>query len=102
MMVAPPRFSAESRVNALRDSRRAPPNVLHGRRIAIGILALTVVGSLAERLHTIVTRSTSLNTGIVFATIQRSTMLSPNARQTITRAYARLRTLDGVRAAAPR
>jgi ABC-type antimicrobial peptide transport system permease subunit len=89
-------------VNALRDLASRPARTFFTvAGIAIGILALTVVGSLAERLHTIVTRSTSLNTGIVFATIQRSTMLSPNARQTITRAYARLRTLDGVRAAAP-
>jgi len=69
--------------------------------IAIGILALTVVGSLAERLQTIVTRSTSLNTDIVFATIQRSLLVTPDAKATVARAYARLRALDGVRAAVP-
>ncbi len=69
--------------------------------IAVGILALTVVGSLAERLHTIVTRSTALNTGVVFATVQRATLLAPNAPATIRRAYAKLKTLDGVRAAIP-
>jgi putative ABC transport system permease protein len=89
-------------VNALRDLASRPARTFFTvAGIAIGILALTVVGSLAERLHTIVARSTSLNTGIVFATIQRSTLVSANARQTITRAYTRLRTLDGVRAAAP-
>ncbi len=69
--------------------------------IAIGILALTVVGSLAERLQTIVARSTSLNTDVVFATIQRSVLVAPDAKATVARAYARLRALDGVRAAVP-
>jgi putative ABC transport system permease protein len=69
--------------------------------IAVGILALTVVGSLAERLHTIVTRSTALNTGVVFATVQRATLLAPDAPVTIRRAYAKLQALDGVRAAIP-
>ncbi len=69
--------------------------------IAVGILALTVVGSLAERLHTIVTRSTALNTGVIFASVQRATLLSPDAPATIRRAYARLRTLEGVGAAIP-
>lgn len=35
--------------------------------IAIGILALVVVGSLAERLQTIVSRSAALNSGAIFA-----------------------------------
>ena len=69
--------------------------------IAIGILALTVVGSLAERLHTIVARSTALNSDVVFATIRRSALLSPSARTTVERAYAKLKALDGVRAAVP-
>jgi putative ABC transport system permease protein len=69
--------------------------------IAIGILALTVVGSLAERLQTIVARSTSLNDNVVFATITRSALLDPNAKATVARAYAKLRALDGVRAAVP-
>ncbi len=69
--------------------------------IAVGILALTVVGSLAERLHTIVTRSTALNTGVIFASVQRAALLAPDAPATIRRAYAKLAALDGVRAAIP-
>jgi putative ABC transport system permease protein len=69
--------------------------------IAIGILALTVVGSLAERLQTIVARSTSLNGDVVFATIQRSVMLAPDAKARVARAFVQLRALDGVRAAVP-
>ncbi len=89
-------------MNALRDLASRPARTFFTvAGIAIGILALTVVGSLAERLHTIVARSTSLNTGIVFANIQRSMLVSPNARRAITRAYVRLRALDGVRAAEP-
>ncbi|HEY0396030.1 MAG TPA: FtsX-like permease family protein [Candidatus Elarobacter sp.] len=69
--------------------------------IAIGILALTVVGSLAERLHTIVARSTALNTDVVFATIRRSALTGPDARRTVEKAYARVKALDGVRTAVP-
>ena len=69
--------------------------------IAIGILALTVVGSLAERLQTIVARSTSLNGDVVFAAIQRSVMLAPDAKARVARAFVQLRALDGVRAAVP-
>ena len=69
--------------------------------IAIGILALTVVGSLAERLQTIVARSTSLNSDVVFATIQRSVMLAPDAKVRVARAFAQLHAIDGVRAAVP-
>ena len=69
--------------------------------IAIGILALTVVGSLAERLHQIVARSTALNGNVVFATIRRSTLIAPDARRTIESAYRKLSALDGVRAAVP-
>lgn len=89
-------------MNALRDLASRPARTFFTvAGIAIGILALTVVGSLAERLHTIVARSTSLNNGIIFATIQRSALLAPNARRSVERAYARLRAVDGVRAAAP-
>ncbi len=89
-------------MNALRDLASRPARTFFTvAGIAIGILALTVVGSLAERLHTIVARSTSLNTDIVFANIQRSVLISPDARQTVSKAYARLTGLDGVRAAIP-
>jgi putative ABC transport system permease protein len=89
-------------VNALRDLASRPARTFFTvAGIAIGILALTVVGSLAERLHTIVARSTALNTDIVFANIQRSVLISPDARRTVERAYAKLTVLDGVRAAIP-
>ncbi len=89
-------------MSALRDLASRPARTFFTvAGIAIGILALTVVGSLAERLHTIVARSTSLNTDIVFANIQRSVLISPTARETVQRAYAKLKGLDGVRAAVP-
>ncbi len=89
-------------MNALRDLASRPARTFFTvAGIAIGILALTVVGSLAERLHTIVARSTALNTGIVFANIQRSTLIAPDARRSIAAAYEHLRALDGVRAAVP-
>ncbi len=89
-------------MNALRDLASRPARTFFTvAGIAIGILALTVVGSLAERLHTIVTRSTALNTDVIFANIQRSVLVAPNARQTVQHAYARVRELDGVRAAVP-
>jgi putative ABC transport system permease protein len=89
-------------MSALRDLASRPARTFFTvAGIAIGILALTVVGSLAERLHTIVARSTSLNTDIVFANLQRSVLSSPDARQTVQRAYARLAALDGVRSAIP-
>jgi putative ABC transport system permease protein len=69
--------------------------------IAVGILALTVVGSLAERLHTIVARSTALNTNIVFAQVRRTTLFTPEAPATIRRAYTRLRELPDVRSVIP-
>jgi putative ABC transport system permease protein len=89
-------------VGALRDLASRPARTFFTvAGIAIGILALTVVGSLAERLHTIVARSTALNTDVVFANIQRSVLISPDARRTVERAYTRLKALDGVRAAIP-
>ncbi len=89
-------------MNALRDLASRPARTFFtAAGIAIGILALTVVGSLAERLHTIVARSTALNTGIVFATIRRATLIEPNARETVSAAYRRLVKLDGVRAVVP-
>ena len=89
-------------MNTLRDLASRPARTFFTvAGIAIGILALTVVGSLAERLHTIVARSTSLNTDIVFANIQRSVLIAPDARRTVQNAYAKLKALDGVRAAIP-
>jgi putative ABC transport system permease protein len=89
-------------VTALRDLASRPARTFFTvAGIAIGILALTVVGSLAERLHTIVARSTALNTDVVFATIRRSALVAPDARTTIARAYRKLTALDGVRAAVP-
>jgi putative ABC transport system permease protein len=89
-------------VTALRDLASRPARTFFTvAGIAIGILALTVVGSLAERLHTIVARSTALNTDVVFATIRRSALIAPNAQATVARAYAKLKALDGVRDAVP-
>jgi len=89
-------------VTALRDLASRPARTFFtAAGIAIGILALTVVGSLAERLHTIVARSTALNTGVVFATIRRTALFSSDARATVRAAYARLVKTDGVSAAVP-
>jgi ABC-type antimicrobial peptide transport system permease subunit len=57
-------------VDGVRNLRARPTRtVLTVAGIAIGILALVVVGSLAERLHEIVARSTALNAGTVFAVV---------------------------------
>ena len=89
-------------MTALRDLASRPARTFFTvAGIAIGILALTVVGSLAERLHTIVARSTALNTDVVFATIRRSALIAPNAHETVQRAYGKLKALDGVRDAVP-
>ena len=68
--------------------------------IAIGILALVVVGSLAERLQTIVARSTALNEGTIFATIDRA-LLARGDAAAVRRAGAALAHLDGVAAIVP-
>lgn len=89
-------------MTALRDLASRPARTFFTvAGIAIGILALTVVGSLAERLHTIVARSTALNTDVVFATIRRSALTGPDAEKTVRGAYAKLVALDGVRSAVP-
>ncbi len=55
-------------VATLRSFRaRLARTILTVAGIAIGIVALVVVGSLAERLETIVTRSTALGNGTIFA-----------------------------------
>jgi putative ABC transport system permease protein len=68
--------------------------------ISIGILALVVVGSLAERLHEIVARSTALNAGTVFAIIDYGTLERGDsaALHRLDRALLRL---DGVAAVVP-
>jgi putative ABC transport system permease protein len=84
-------------MTALRDLASRPARTFFtAAGIAVGILALTVVGSLAERLHTIVGRSTALNTNVVFAQVRRATLFAPDAPVTIRRAYARVRELPGV------
>ncbi|HEY0614433.1 MAG TPA: FtsX-like permease family protein [Candidatus Elarobacter sp.] len=89
-------------MTALRDLASRPARTFFTvAGIAIGILALTVVGSLAERLHTIVARSTALNGDVVFATLRRSALAGPNARRTVERAYAKVKALEGVRDAVP-
>lgn len=89
-------------MTALRDLASRPARTFFtAAGIAVGILALTVVGSLAERLHTIVARSTALNTNIVFAQVRRTTLFAPDAPVTIRRAYARLRELSDVRSVIP-
>jgi putative ABC transport system permease protein len=68
--------------------------------IAIGILALVVVGSLAERLHVIVARSTALNAGTIFAVIAPEVLARGDAA-TIRRAGAALTHVEGVAAVVP-
>ncbi len=69
--------------------------------IAIGILALTVVGSLAERLHAIVSHSVALSGQNVFAGIRRSVILADDAKPTVDDAYVKLRRLPGVESVLP-
>jgi putative ABC transport system permease protein len=68
--------------------------------IAIGILALVVVGSLAERLHVIVARSTALNAGTIFAIIAPEVLARGDAA-TVRRAGLALQHLPGVGSVAP-
>ncbi len=69
--------------------------------IAIGILALVVVGSLAEQLHRIVSRSTALNRGAIFAIARGSELASGDARSRVDRAIGQIRGLSGVRGIVP-
>jgi putative ABC transport system permease protein len=68
--------------------------------IAIGILALVVVGSLAERLHVIVARSSALNAGTIFAVIAPEVLARGDAAA-VRRAGRELAHLPGVAAVAP-
>ncbi len=64
--------------------------------IAIGIVALIVVGSLAERLQTIVGRSNALNTNAVFAMSTELGRGGSAAADALNRAARRIRTFAGV------
>jgi putative ABC transport system permease protein len=88
-------------IAVLRNLRsRAARTALTVAGIAIGILALVVVGALAERLQTIVNGSTSVNTGAIFA-LAGAGAGSPNASARLTRAAAQIRRYGGVRAVIP-
>src|SRR5436305_15088614 len=87
--------------DAARNLRaRLSRTILTVAGIAIGILALVVVGSLAERLHEIVARSTAINAGTVFAIIDTGTLerAGPAKLRGIARTLA---ALDGVAAVVP-
>ena len=68
--------------------------------VAIGILALVVVGSLAERLHVIVTRSSALNAGTIFAVIAPG-VLARGDTVAIRRTGSALGRIPGVAAVVP-
>jgi putative ABC transport system permease protein len=89
-------------IGALRQLRaRLGRTALTVSGIAIGIIALVVVGSLAEQLHLIVSRSTSLNRGAIFAIARGAELSTGDARSRVDRASVRIRSLPGVRAAIP-
>ena len=69
--------------------------------IAIGILALVVVGSLAERLQTIVGRSAALNSGAIFAFGTGRELFGPDSRDRMRANIDRVRKLPGVAAIVP-
>ena len=69
--------------------------------IAIGILALVVVGSLAERLQTIVTRSTALNSNVIFAFGTGRELYGAGAATRMEHNIEQIGHLDGVRAVVP-
>lgn len=79
---------------------RAVRTTLTVAGIAIGILALVVVGSLAERLAEIVARSTQLNAGTIFAIIERRVLIGGNDA-TIRRDGETLAHLPGVARVVP-
>jgi putative ABC transport system permease protein len=92
-------------VRELRDALahlrgRATRTVLTTAGIAIGILALTVVGSLAERLHEIVARASAVNGGTIFAIVDPG-LLARGDANAIRRAGRALTQLRGVTAVVP-
>jgi putative ABC transport system permease protein len=92
-------------MRAIRDALlhlrgRATRTFLTVAGIAIGILALVVVGSLAERLHVIVARSSALNAGTIFAVISPDVLAHGDAT-TVRRAAVALARLRGVASIVP-
>jgi putative ABC transport system permease protein len=88
-------------IEALRNLRGRPGRTsLTVAGIAIGILALVVVGSLAERLHEIVGRSMAVNGGTVFALIDDAVLMRGD-ESTVRRAGRALARLDGVAEVVP-
>ncbi len=88
--------------DALRNLRNRPMRTsLTIAGIAIGILALVVVGSLAERLQTIVSRSTALNGSAIFAFANARTLFGNDAEARIRRDIAQIERFPGVRAVVP-
>jgi putative ABC transport system permease protein len=84
----------------LRNLRsRALRTALTSGGIAIGILALVVVGGLAERLQTIVGKSNSLNSNAMFAFAGALDRASGDVR--LDRAAATIRGFHGVRGVVP-
>lgn len=89
-------------IAALRQLRaRLARTLLTVSGIAIGILALVVVGALAEQLHRIVSRSTALNTGAIFALARGNDLTSGDARTRVERAIGQIGAMRGVRAVVP-
>lgn len=88
--------------DALRNLRNRPSrSVLTVAGIAIGILALVVVGSLAERLQTIVARSTSLNGSSIFAFANGSSLFGAHAVARMRRNVTTIEHFADVRAVVP-
>ncbi len=81
--------------------RRTARVILTVAGIAIGIVALVVVGGLAERLQTIVSRSALLNNGVVFAFAEQGERDRARASQRIARALREIHGLPGVAAVIP-
>jgi putative ABC transport system permease protein len=79
---------------------RATRTLLTVAGISIGILALVVVGSLAERLAEIVARSTAVNAGTIFAVVERRVLIAGDSA-TVRRDGAALQRLPGVAKVVP-
>ena len=89
-------------VSVLRNLRsRLARTTLTVAGIAIGIVALVVVGSLAERLQTIVSRSTALNTGAIFAFGTGRELYAPGAAARMRHSVDQIAHFSGVRGVVP-
>jgi putative ABC transport system permease protein len=89
-------------ISLLRNFRaRLARTTLTVAGIAIGVLALVVVGSLAERLQTIVARSTALNSRVIFAFGTGRELYGAGAATRMQRNIARVTALSGVRGVVP-